>query len=101
MGRERKMAKDRFYAALMCSAAVGQLCFANPTSAQTAPAEPASAEAVETTSGGLQEIVVTARLRSENLQDVPAAITALTPDQIESAHISSIAELGSSMPNVT
>lgn len=95
------MSKNRLYAALMCSVAAGQFCIANLAIAQVASPDPATAEAAENTSGGLQEIVVTARLRSENLQDVPAAITALTPDQIESAHISSIAELGSSMPNVT
>jgi len=95
------MRKNRLYAALMCSAAAGQLCFANPAFAQASPAGPPATSADEASIGGLQEIVVTARLRSENLQDVPAAITALTPAQIESAHISSIAELGSSMPNVT
>jgi iron complex outermembrane receptor protein len=49
----------------------------------------------------LEEIIVTARKRSESLQDVPIAVTAFTEDQIESAGIQRPADFISLIPNVT
>src|SRR5258706_4583830 len=51
-------------------------------SAQTAPA-----------SGGLEEIVVTAQKRSENISKVPMTIEALSSDQLSQAHIQDTADL--------
>ena len=50
---------------------------------------------------GLEEIVVTARKRSENLQDVPIAITAFTEATIKNAGIERPGDFISMMPNVT
>lgn len=47
----------------------------------------------------LEEIVVTAQKRVENLQDVPIAITAVTGDSIRSAGISKMEDLAPSIPN--
>ena len=46
----------------------------------------------------LSEIVVTARMRAESLQDVPLTITALTAQKIQSAGISNIQELTAFTP---
>ena len=53
--------------------------------AQTAPeAAPAS-----TDSGALQEVVVTAERRSENVQNVPIAITAFTAESLQQRKVGS------------
>ena len=49
----------------------------------------------------IEEIVVTARKRAENLQDVPIAITAFTAETIERAGIERPADFISLIPNVT
>ena len=49
----------------------------------------------------IEEIVVTARKRAENLQEVPIAITAFTEQTIERAGIERPADFISLMPNVT
>jgi len=49
----------------------------------------------------LEEIVVTARKRTESLQDVPIAVTAFTQSQIESAGIQRPVDFISKIPNVT
>jgi iron complex outermembrane receptor protein len=51
--------------------------------------------------GDDQEIVVTARQRSEQLRDVPIAITALSERTIEQAGIRSVADYAQLVPNVT
>jgi len=49
----------------------------------------------------LQEITVTARRRSENLQSVPIAVTVLTSDEIASAGVKSVGDFANLTPNVT
>ena len=53
------------------------------------------------TAAALEEIVVTARKRSESLQDVPIAITAFTENTIAQAGIERPSDFISLMPNVT
>lgn len=71
-----------------------------PTHAQTQ--SPATAE-TETSddSSGLAEIVVTAQKRSENIQDVPIAITSVSGDSLAEKGITDIASIGGQAPNVT
>ena len=52
-------------------------------------------------SGGLQEIVVTAQKRSENLQDTPLAVSALTAETIEARGITDISNISAAAPNLT
>ena len=52
-------------------------------------------------SGGLQEIVVTARYREENLQQTPIAITAITAQDIEARGFDNAAEIAYSVPNAS
>jgi len=58
------------------------------------------AGAQEVDQGGLEEIVVTAQKRAENLQTTPIAITALTTDTIAELGISNNKNLFGVVPNV-
>ena len=49
----------------------------------------------------LEEIVVTARRRSESLQDVPIAVTAFSGDELALRGASDISEIAQSVPSVT
>ncbi|MBO9723939.1 MAG: TonB-dependent receptor [Novosphingobium sp.] len=69
------------------------LALALPAMAQEKPAEPAQS--------GLNEIVVTAQKRSENLQDVPIAISAIGSEKIEQLGIQDSRDLSGLAPNVT
>jgi iron complex outermembrane recepter protein len=51
--------------------------------------------------GGIQEIVVTAQKRAENVQDVPIAISAFTADALTERSVTSVAALSNIAPNVT
>jgi iron complex outermembrane receptor protein len=51
-------------------------------------------------SDGLAEIVVTARRRAENLQDVPVAVTAISADVLQQQAITSLSDLNSFVPNM-
>jgi iron complex outermembrane receptor protein len=49
---------------------------------------------------GLEEIVVTAQFREQNLQETPLAITAITGDQLEARNQTRIADITAQAPNV-
>ena len=49
----------------------------------------------------LEEIVVTARKRTENLQDVPVSVNAITGMKLQDAGISKIEDLSTYVPNLT
>jgi iron complex outermembrane recepter protein len=66
--------------------------------AQTAPTTP---PATADSSGALQEVVVTATRRSENIQTVPIAITAFTADSLQQRNLTSVQALGDLTPGVT
>ena len=51
--------------------------------------------------GALEEITVTAQRRSESLQTVPIAITALTPTDIERKAVHDLGSLAGSVPGLT
>jgi len=48
----------------------------------------------------LEEIVVTARKRQESIQDVPVAVTAITPGQLERGSIKNVIDVAKLVPNV-
>ncbi len=49
----------------------------------------------------LEEIVVTAQFREQNLQTTPVAITAITGQQLDARSLNSVTDLNSVAPNVT
>ncbi len=74
------------------------LCAASSTWAQTTDAASAQASKPEAESN-LGEIVVTARKRSENLQNVPVAITAFGGEQLNKLGLNSAADIADFIPN--
>ncbi len=79
--------------ALLATSALG---LAASAGAQTAPPPGNTAESIE-----LQEIVVTAQHRSENVQDVPITIQALGGHALENLGVQTTEDLGNVTTNVT
>jgi len=50
---------------------------------------------------GLEEIIVTAQFREENVQDTPLAITAVNADMLEARSQTNLAQIAAQMPNVS
>ncbi len=90
--RERKMKHHL----LATAAALCTGMSAVPLHAQTADAETAT----DTTTSGIEDIVVTAQRRSESVQDVPIAISAFSADQLSSQGVSNTLQLGQFVPNM-
>src|SRR5580692_3699286 len=61
----------------------------------------AAAAADTEASEGIQEITVTAQRRTENMQDVPITITALTGETIKQLNITTLNDYVKFLPNVT
>lgn len=49
---------------------------------------------------GISDIVVTAQKQSENLQDVPISVSAITAETLQDQQVTNIADLSNSLPNV-
>ena len=67
---------------------------AGAQNAQTAAGE-------STTTSDIPEIIVTAQRRSENLQDVPIAVSAVSATQLEMQGITSTLDIGRAVPSLT
>jgi len=80
---------------LFLSTCLAALSVSQPALAQTASSPEASAA-----SGGVQDIVVTAQRREENLQKVPISITAISSAAIENARITNVQDLSAVAPNL-
>ncbi|HKX78014.1 MAG TPA: TonB-dependent receptor [Novosphingobium sp.] len=59
-----------------------------------------AAEARSERSGGLEDIVVTARRREESLLDVPVAVSAISAAALERAHVTDMTQIAQMTPNV-
>jgi iron complex outermembrane recepter protein len=70
------------------------ICF----TATQAQAQQSANDTAQGQSAGLEEIVVTAQRRSENLQKVPVSVSAVTSDALASAGIRNGADLGRIVP---
>ncbi|MCP4301483.1 MAG: TonB-dependent receptor plug domain-containing protein, partial [Gammaproteobacteria bacterium] len=57
-------------------------------------------EGADQSTGGLEEIIVSARRRAESLQDVPVAVQAFSAQQIENAGIKDFEEIVSRTPGM-
>jgi iron complex outermembrane receptor protein len=58
------------------------------------------APTAEADTGTLQEVVVTARRRAEDLQNVPLTVSAITASAIEAQNVTSLEDLNSFVPNM-
>lgn len=65
--------------------------------AQESAAPPAAPQAT----GGLGEIIVTARKRAESVQDIPVAVTAMTGEQVLRQDLTSLEKIAARTPNFT
>ena len=70
------------------------------TSMLTGVAAPALAQTGDT-SAQLEELVITAQKRAENLQDVPVAVTALSTQRLDQLQVSDMNDFIKFLPNVT
>lgn len=86
-------------AAALCGASLAAAISISSAQAQNAPTPAATPTTVQP-GGGIEEIVVTAQKRSENLQRVPIAITAFTSETLQRKGITDIAQLGKFAPGV-
>jgi outer membrane receptor protein involved in Fe transport len=68
------------------------------TTMLTAVAAPAAAQQAGAT---LEEVVITAQKRSENLQDVPISVQALGTERLDQLQVSDMADYVKFLPNVT
>ena len=94
-------------------AAVAGVCLASAAQAQDVPpgstsgtiADPTAQSSGEDASAdhaqGLGDIIVTAQRRSENLQNVPIAITAASADMLAQARVDNIANIQAISPSIT
>ena len=80
------------------AALVALLAMAAPpaASAQNAPGANPAAGALDS----LEEVVVTARRRAENLQNVPLAVTAVTASELQVANVKTLEDLTGFAPNI-
>lgn len=67
----------------------------------TAAMVPSAAFAQSPTDYGLDDIVVTAQKREQNMQDVPISVTALTGDALVANRIQNVADLSALAPNLS
>ncbi len=74
--------------------------FAQTAATQPTPVLQPTAAQPQSTSDGLQEIIVTAQKRSENLQRVPVAVSAFSEKAIEAANITNADQLVSLVPGL-
>ncbi len=75
-------------------------CAMAPLSALAQAAPPPPADTNPASAGVLQEVVVTAQRRSEALQQVPIAVSAVTASQLEARGIGDTLSLAASVPNL-
>ncbi len=69
--------------------------------ALTSGAAIAQEQATQTNDNVIEEVTVTAQFRSQRLQDVPVAITAVTGDMLDARGQTGIVDIGEQAPNVT
>jgi iron complex outermembrane recepter protein len=81
------------------SAAVAAILWAPSTTIVFAA--PADTAAATGTGGELQEVVVTAERRTENIQDVPITIQAISGEQLKQLNVTTFNDLLKYTPNVT
>ena len=75
--------------------AVAIASLASPAFAQEAPSDEAGAQEQV----GLSDIIVTATKRSENLQDVPVAVSAISSESLQAKGVFETSDLNNTMPN--
>jgi iron complex outermembrane receptor protein len=86
----------RFDVAIAALVACGALLSIAPP----VPVQAAAADLPDTAEAKLEEIIVTARKRKEDLQTVPVSITALSGDELKEQSVTQISDLQGQVPSV-
>lgn len=81
---------------LLASSVLGLAAFAAPALAQDS--QPQEGGDAASQSGGLNDIIVTARKRQETVQDVPVAVTAISAEQIANRDVTSVEKITAIAP---
>ncbi|CAN5392756.1 TonB-dependent receptor [soil metagenome] len=92
------MSKTRI---LLLGTVASAVWLSGPVRAQTATPTPTAPQAVEEDGSRIADIVVTAQKRSENLQDVPISITAITGDAITASGVNTVEGISAAVPGIT
>ncbi len=79
------------------SSIMASTCLAQPAFAQAAGSRD---ETASSDTGGIRDIVVTARKREENIQDTPIAISAISSEMLEEAQLTSVSDLEKTVPSL-
>jgi iron complex outermembrane recepter protein len=85
--------------AVIVGLGAGALCRAADQDQSPPPPAPASDHSSDKGTG-LEEIIVTARKRTESLMDVPASISAISANTIAEAHMTQIDDIGALVSNL-
>jgi iron complex outermembrane recepter protein len=88
-------------AAFRGSSAVSKISLAVAAALAVAPPRAPAAQPADASSGALQEIVVTARKREENLQDVPLSIDVFTKRDMQNLGITSFDDYAEKVPSIS
>jgi iron complex outermembrane recepter protein len=83
------------------SAAASKISLAVAAALAVAPSRAPAAAPADSSTGALQEIVVTARKREENLQDVPLSIDVFTKKDIQNLGITSLDDYAEKVPSMS
>src|ERR1700758_4800408 len=94
------MTKVRAHVALTIASAMSALALGQ-SNAFAQAASPAAPAAEAAPADVLQEVVVTAEFRTEKLQEVPIAITAVNADTMEQRNMTNLTDIAKVAPNVT
>lgn len=92
----RRILRPWILASLAATAIMGQAIAADPSAATT----PGPSGADTVTNGGLQEVIVTAQFRSQNVQNTPLAITAVNAEALAERGQTSITDISQDAPSV-
>src|SRR6202790_4770888 len=89
------------YATFWGSAATSKVGLAVAAVLAVAPSRAPAAAPADSSSGALQEIVVTARKREENLQDVPLSIDVFTKKDLQNLGITGFEDYAEKVPSIS
>jgi iron complex outermembrane receptor protein len=95
-----KFMSKKFTGALFATTAL-TLALPGVASAQGGTSAPTSAATRDQASSALEEIVVTAQKREQNVQDVPIAVTALTTAALVNNRVENVTDLSGLAPGVS
>jgi outer membrane receptor protein involved in Fe transport len=97
---ERRATRSRI-ALAVAAALSGAAAMHGPPARADAPASDAAAAPTTNSSGGLTEVVVTARKREENLQDVPVSLSVFTSEDLKKLAITQFEDFATRDPSVS